>query len=597
MNDQPITESAATGSVDESTGLSTAPQEATMTEPVAAAPVTAEPAPNADAATMSTEADEHASVLAYTDATSERRIASKALVATILAQGLLKENELVSLLGEHRHHLTLIELERAVIRGSIVSDTRLAKLKGEISNFPHLSSTRIGVRNDVIDESTSRQMGVVVITENSTVVEAAEPVFMSPAGHFVDTVPIDANVLMVAIVEDVPGHLEKIAESLQAFVTPVVCTVAQFTELHKVAYKGAKPGNRTPMSDIYVVFDEAVRAEASDIHLSVGLSPTMRVHGKLVELPYEEIDAAWMRSEVARIGGPARLAKAETDHDVDMAFPYGHARFRVNFGNAKQGLTMAARKIPSRVPTMEDLALPRAVQAFTGLDRGLVLVTGATGSGKSTTLASILGSIATTQERHIITLEDPIEFILPRGGGVVHQRELGSSFTSFPDGLRQALRQDPDVILVGEMRDIDTVRTAVTAAETGHLVFGTLHTFDAASTVSRIVSMYPTDEQEQIRATLSYTLKGIVSQSLLRLDKRAGRVAAFEVMVSTPGIANNLRRIDGATQLRSALETGAKDGMQTMDMALAELVRRRLVTQEEALEKSVDPDDLRRRFE
>lgn len=540
---------------------------------------------------------ESVNVLAYTDAVSDRRIASKALVELILAQGLLKENDLVSLLGEHRHHLTLIELERAIIRGSIVSDTRLAKLKGEISRFAHLSSSRIDVRNDIIDEQTSRQMGIVAIRANDTSVEGGAGDYMSPAGSYISVLPEGSEFVTIAIVEDVPGHLEKVSSSLGVHVQPVVCTVAQFTELHKVAYKGAKPANRTPMSDIYVVFDEAVRAEASDIHLSVGLSPTMRVHGKLIELPYEEIDAAWMRSEVARIGGPARLAKAETDHDVDMAFPYGHARFRVNFGNAKQGLTMAARKIPSRVPTMEDLSLPRAVQAFTGLDRGLVLVTGATGSGKSTTLASILGAIATTQERHIITLEDPIEFILPRGGGVVHQRELGSSFTSFPDGLRQALRQDPDVILVGEMRDIDTVRTAVTAAETGHLVFGTLHTFDAASTVSRIVSMYPTDEQEQIRATLSYTLKGIVSQSLLRLSGRPGRVAAFEVMVSTPGIANNLRRVDGATQLRSSLETGAKDGMQTMDMALAELVRRRLVTQDEALEKSVDPDDLRRRFE
>jgi twitching motility protein PilT len=245
---------------------------------------------------------------------------------------------------------------------------------------------------------------------------------------------------------------------------------------------------------------------------------------------------------------------------------------------------------------MDELALPHSVQNFINLDRGLVLVTGATGSGKSTTLAALLAQICTSQKRHLITLEDPIEFILPQGSSVVHQRELGTSFSSFPEGLRQALRQDPDVVLVGEMRDLSTIRTAITAAETGHLVFGTLHTFDAASTVSRLVAMYPSEEQDQIRSTLSYTLKGIVSQTLLRSISGKGRVAAFEVMVTNFGIANNLRKIDGAVHLRGAIETGSRDGMQTMDMALADLVRRRLITEEEALEKVVDAADFKRRM-
>ena len=515
------------------------------------------------------------STLAFSgDASSISRISARALVEYCTKNDVVKEADLVGLLGETRHHLTLIDLERALVRASIVSESRLASMKSEISGYRALRDVRVTVRPDMVDEKVSRLMGVVAYDDADA-----------------------AGGVALAMVEDVPANVAELRKLLGDDIEIVMCSVGQFTDLHKVAYKGASATDRVPMPNVYTAFDEAVRRRASDIHLSVGLPPAVRVDGQLVELPYEEIDAGWMRSEIGRIAGPARLARLEQTHDVDMAFPYGQARFRVNFGAAKQGLTMAARKIPTKIPTMEELGLPRSVQNFIHLDRGLVLVTGATGSGKSTTLAALLAWIASEQKRHIITLEDPIEFILPAGQGVVHQRELGSSFTGFPDGLRQALRQDPDVVLVGEMRDLDTIKTAVTAAETGHLVFGTLHTFDASSTVSRIVSMYPTDEQEQIRATLSYTLKGIVSQSLLKLQTGHGRVAAFEVMVTNAAIANNLRHVEGAVHLRNALETGAKDGMQTKDMALADLVRRRLVSEEAALEHVVDEMDFRRRID
>lgn len=511
--------------------------------------------------------------LQYTDDSSDGglpKLSARALVSEILAQDIVAEADLVGLLGEARHHLTLVELERALIRTSVLSESTLSKILAKISGYLPLLSTRIGVRAELLTKEVASQLGAVVL---------------------------DVEPLTVALVEDQPGHLTRLTEILGAEPRIAAATVGQFTELVKVAYLNGRRNDLEPLGDIYGVFDEAVRTSASDIHLSVGMPPSMRLNGKVVQLPYDRIDSTWMRSEVARIAGPTRLAKLETRHDVDMAFPYGSARFRVNFGADRHGLTMAARKIPTRIPTMEDLGLPRAVQNLAKLDRGLVLVTGPTGSGKSTTLASLLAWIATEQDRHIITLEDPIEFILPEGKGIVHQRESGTSFTSFPDGLRQALRQDPDVVLVGEMRDLDTIKTAVTAAETGHLVFGTLHTFDAASTVSRVTSMYPTEEQEQIRATLSYTLKGIVSQALVRNASGKGRVAAFEVMVTTPGVANNLRRVEGAVHLRSAIETGVRDGMQTMDMALADLVRRRIVTEEEALEKVVNPEDFRRRLE
>jgi twitching motility protein PilT len=283
--------------------------------------------------------------------------------------------------------------------------------------------------------------------------------------------------------------------------------------------------------------------------------------------------------------------------DADFAFTYGAARFRVNFGRDRRGMTIAARKIPTNVPTMQDIHLPEAVRRLVGLDRGLVLVVGPTGSGKSTTLASMLSAIAVDQHRHIITLEDPIEFMIPSGRSVVHQRELGQSFISFPAGLRQALRQDPDVILVGEMRDLDTIRTALTAAETGHLVFGTLHTFDAPSTVGRLVSSFPAEEHDQVRAQLSYILKAVVAQTLLPLATTKGRVAAFEVMLSTPAIQNNLRKVEGHAFLRQTIETSSRDGMQTMEMALVDLVRRGVVRLDDAEQRAPDPENFRRRID
>lgn len=490
------------------------------------------------------------------------------MVKRLLEMELISEKDLISILGETRHHLTVPDLERAILRESILSDGKLAELKGSVSGYEFLETTDVATRSDGIDAETSRKIGAVLL---------------------------DTDPLAVALVEDLPSSVELLNFRFENYKI-VAATTNQIAQLYKKTYTKDKLTELSPLGDIYQIFDEAIRKNASDIHLSVGNSPSLRVDGSLNFLSRQPVDLAWMRSEILRICGAERLARAEAEHDVDMAFPYGAARFRVNLGADRKGLTLAARKIPSRVPTMEEISLPRAVQNFINLDRGLVLVTGATGSGKSTTLAAVLASISTTQKRHIITLEDPIEFILPSGKSVIHQREAGSSFTTFPGGLRQALRQDPDVILVGEMRDLDTIRTAVTAAETGHLVFGTLHTYDAASTIARIVAMYPTEEQDQIRATLSYTLKGIVSQVLLPTLGKQGRVAAFEILVSNAAVANNLRKIDGLTQIKSTIETGVNEGMQTLDMALADLVKKRLTSEEHALEKVVDVKEFMRRL-
>jgi twitching motility protein PilT len=263
----------------------------------------------------------------------------------------------------------------------------------------------------------------------------------------------------------------------------------------------------------------------------------------------------------------------------------------VNLGLDRRGPKLVARLLPSKLLSMDDLGLPAAVRRFTELERGLVLVTGQTGSGKTTLLAALLAEIARNQARHLITLEDPIEYILAEGpNAVVSQRELGVSFLNFEDALRQALRQDPDVLLIGEIRDAATAEVAVEAADTGHLVFATLHTSDAQSTVSRLVSMFEPAEQDQARIKIAYLLKGIVSQMLVPRAASAGRVAAMEILIGTPSVANNLRRPEGITQLRSTLSTSRKEGMQTMEMALADLVRSGTIRQEEGEVRSRDLD-------
>jgi twitching motility protein PilT len=497
------------------------------------------------------------------------RIKAENILGALMDSGVYDDASLITLLGEARHHLTLSELERSLARDGRVSDAALAQVKSETSGYPALPS--VGVRPiSLIPASLSRALGVVVVSENP---------------------------LTVALVEDLPDSLATLYEHLKQRFAVKVCTLAQFIELFRATYENVGYFDRPPLTDIYAIFDAAVKKRASDIHLSVGRPPALRVEGSLVDLPYQNVDQPWMRSEMARLLGVERLARAEREYNVDMAFPYGATRFRLNVGMDRNGLTLTARKIPSKVPTPEEIGLPPVVQNFASLDRGLVLVTGPTGSGKSTTLAALLGQISRHQSRHIITLEDPIEFILPPGASTVNQRELGSSFTSFADGLRQALRQDPDVILVGEMRDEETIRTAITAAETGHLVFGTLHTYDASSTLTRIVAVFPPEEQEQIRSMLGYIMKGIVSQTLLPTLSGEGRSAAFEIMVVNSAIANNLRKVDGMSQLRQIIETSTREGMQTMDIALADLVRRRVVSEEVALEKVVNIDDFRKRLQ
>ncbi|TML37120.1 MAG: type IV pilus twitching motility protein PilT [Actinobacteria bacterium] len=339
---------------------------------------------------------------------------------------------------------------------------------------------------------------------------------------------------------------------------------------------------------------EVVETGASDLHLTAGSPPMVRERGRLRALDYPPLTPQDTREIVYSILNNEQRKRLETDWQIDLSYAIPNkSRFRVNafFQRASVGAVM--RTIPSDIPQLEELGLPPVLLDFTHKPRGFVLITGPTGSGKSTSLAAMVDRINEERHEHILTIEDPIKFLHRHKQCIVNQRELGTDATSFAEGLKSALRQDPDVILVGEMRDLETMATALTAAETGHLVFATLHTQDTAQTVDRIVDAFPPSQQHQVRVQLSVSLQGIVTQQLLPTADGQARVAACEVLVPTPGVRNLIR--EGKThQIYSALQTGGAHGMQTMDAALVDLVRRGAITMELAERRSSTPDELKR---
>ncbi|HEX3693521.1 MAG TPA: type IV pilus twitching motility protein PilT [Solirubrobacteraceae bacterium] len=340
---------------------------------------------------------------------------------------------------------------------------------------------------------------------------------------------------------------------------------------------------------------EVVSRRASDLHLSAGAPPTIRVRGRLSPIEgYPELNSTDTREIVYSILSGDQRQRLETHWQLDFAYSIpGHARFRVNAYYQRGAIGAAFRLIPFGLTSIDALGLPSTVHDFTRKPRGFVLVTGPTGSGKSTSLAAMIDEINSTREEHIMTIEDPIEFLHAHKKCLVNQRELGSDAQSFADALKAALRQDPDVILVGEMRDLETISTALTAAETGHLVFATLHTQDTAQTIDRMIDVFPPSQQGQVRVQLSVALQGIVTQQLLPTADGAGRVAACEVLVPTPAVRNLIR--EGKThQIYSVLQTGSAQGMQTMDAALVQLVRSGKISQKLAEERSSTPEELRR---
>jgi twitching motility protein PilT len=334
-----------------------------------------------------------------------------------------------------------------------------------------------------------------------------------------------------------------------------------------------------------------VRNEGSDLHMRAHEAPIFRIHGELRRTNFPPLTPEIIRNIVYPIMGPDRIARYERDLECDLAYQIrGLARFRVNVFKQQDSPGFVMRLIPIRVQTLDELGLPQVLKEIALLPRGLVLVTGPTGSGKSTTLAAMVNHINENRPVHIITIEDPIEFMHGDKVAALNQREVEMDTHSFAEGLKHVMRQNPDVILVGEMRDNETMQLAITAAETGHLVFSTVHTTDAAQTMDRIVDVFEPERQEQIRMQLAVTLQAVISMTLLPRVDRPGRVAAFEIMIATPAIRNMIRE-QKTHQLYGAIQTGAEMGMQTLDNHLLDLYRSGIVSFEMALSKSSNPSE------
>jgi twitching motility protein PilT len=344
---------------------------------------------------------------------------------------------------------------------------------------------------------------------------------------------------------------------------------------------------------IQELLGRVLEAEASDLHLTVGTKPMMRLHGDLIPLeqyPVMQVDA--VRRMIYAILTQRQRDRLEQELELDASYSLpGKARFRFNVYFQRDALGAAFRLIPFNIRTLEELGLPTHIGELARLPRGLVLVTGPTGSGKSTSLAAMLDIVNRERPCHIMTVEDPIEYLHRHKTSVVNQREIGSDTHSFASALKHVLRQDPDVILVGEMRDLETIATAITAAETGHLVFGTLHTQDAPQSIDRIIDAFPPHQQQQIRVQLSTTLQGVVTQQLLQTSDGRSRVVATEILVVTPAIRNLIREAK-VHQIYSAMQAGGRFGMRTMDHALAVLVREGKIGREMALQRCHDHEEL-----
>ncbi len=334
------------------------------------------------------------------------------------------------------------------------------------------------------------------------------------------------------------------------------------------------------------------KRNGSDLHLAVGSPPVLRLDGELERIRYRSLTEGDFYNLVGPIAPPRIWATYQETGDVDFAYQMGaQARFRVNLFRQERGSAAVFRLIPSRVPTAEELSLPGPVAALFEAQRGLILVTGPTGSGKSTTLAAILDRVNKRLAYHVITIEDPIEFVHRNDHAIFTQREIGPDVPDFADGVKAAIREDPDCLLVGEMRDLETIRMALTAAETGLLVFATLHTNSAAKAVDRIIDAFPADEQEQIRIVLAETVRAVVAQQLLR-KRTKGRAAAFEILIGSTALSNAIR--EGKTSLiNNLIQTGKSKGMISMDQSLAELVRHNVVLPEEALDRALDRESFK----
>ncbi|MEA4961681.1 type IV pilus twitching motility protein PilT [Lutispora sp.] len=346
--------------------------------------------------------------------------------------------------------------------------------------------------------------------------------------------------------------------------------------------------------DFFKLVQAGIEKKASDIHITVGLPIVFRINGELIKMGDADMTPQDTEKIAKMMLNEKQFHELEQKGEIDISYSSpGVGRFRINIYRQRGSYGIAIRIIPLKIPTLEELGLPAIVQDLARLPRGLILVTGPTGSGKSTTLAYMIDQMNREKKYHIITLEDPIEYLHKHNKSIINQREIGNDSLSFANALRAALRQDPDVILVGEMRDLETISIALTAAETGHLVLSTLHTLGAAKTIDRIIDVFPPHQQQQIRIQLSTVVEAIISQQLLPTIDGKSRTAAFEVMIATSAISNLIRE-EKTHQIDTAIQTGSKVGMQTLDNSLLSLYRRGLISQEVFLIQASNPDIMKK---
>jgi twitching motility protein PilT len=341
--------------------------------------------------------------------------------------------------------------------------------------------------------------------------------------------------------------------------------------------------------DVRTLLQATVESGASDLHISAGMPPLIRLRGEMVRSQAPPLTDSEARALLHVLMSDAQRKEFETRREIDFAFEIeGLSRFRANIFEQRRGIGGVFRVIATKIRTLDDLGSPKILRDLATRERGLVLVTGPTGSGKSTTLAAMIDYVNATRTAHIITIEDPIEFVHESKSCLINQREVGAHTDSFSAALRSALREDPDILLVGELRDLETTALAITAAETGHLVFGTLHTNSAAKTIDRLIDIFPADRQSQVRTMVSESLEGVIAQSLIPTADGKSRVAALEILVGVPAL-RNLVREDKTTQIQSVMQVGAQHGMQTLDQALKDLVIAGKITREAAADRSTNP--------
>jgi twitching motility protein PilT len=345
------------------------------------------------------------------------------------------------------------------------------------------------------------------------------------------------------------------------------------------------------MSELFLLMHER---GASDLHLTVGSPPVLRIDGQMLTTPFEKLNNEMCQTLIFSLLTEAQRQRFEATNELDMAFGLkGIGRLRMNIYRQRGAIGAAVRAIPSSFKTFEEIGIPNVIYDILKVPKGLVLVTGPTGSGKSTTIASMIDYINENRNSHIVTIEDPIEYVHSHKKSIVNQREVGADTETFTSALKHVLRQDPNVILIGELRDLDTISAALTIAETGHLVLATLHTTDCAQTINRIIDVFPEYQMEQVRVQLSFVLQAVLCQQLMAHASGTGRVLAAEVLIVTAAIRNLIRE-QKVEQIQLAIQTGGKFGMQTMNQGLAELYKKQRVTFQEAMARSLDPEDLRR---